>query len=196
MPPRRAVPESAEDRALREVEAEDDAILKAQALTAGSPPDMQRQSESDEDTAWEYEDRTVDYDQMAPALTTQGLPQEVVQRLLITRLRPEWAPLYVQPTQSAEMADMLLRAAQYPFRLSFLEDFDDYDEMVQKAESMDRRAQKRHTQRQEQAAQMDVMHAAPDAGRSVAHIAPQQRVQVSPSGTAAPAFDVSPTEGG
>lgn len=141
--PRRVVNESAEDRAVREVDAEDGAAIDSLALQAGPPADSNRMSLADEDAAWEKMDPQVDHEQMATALLTQGLPPEQAQQLLAVKLHPEWLPLYLQPTQDAEQADMLVKLARHPFRLSLLEGIDDPDERVRKAESLDRRYQKK-----------------------------------------------------
>lgn len=145
-------PSSFEDRLLDELEPLTENALKRLADEQGPPPDSQKLTEADEDEAWETPDPNVEYESFAQQLMTQGLPPEVVQNLLLVKLRPEWAPLYSRPTQSAELAHMLARLAERPFRLSILEDIDDPDEMVAKAEQMDRRFQKRMTAAQEQAA--------------------------------------------
>lgn len=151
--PARQASESIEDRVTREILEEDDENVNSIAAQAGPPPDSNKLSESDEDEAWEFEDRQVDHDAMAAQLMTQGIPEDVVQKLMIAKLRPDWAPLYQQPTKDAERADMLVKLAKRPFRLSILEDIDDPDERARKAESLDRRYQKRLTALQEQAAQ-------------------------------------------
>jgi hypothetical protein len=143
-------PESFEDGLLGALEQETEDMLDRLAREQGPPPDADKLSEADEDDAWETDDPSVDYETMAQQLTSQGLPPEVVNGLLVVKLHPEWAPLYQRPTQSAEMAHMLTQLARWPFRLSLIEDIDDPDEQVKKAESLDRRYQKRMTQRQEQ----------------------------------------------
>lgn len=154
--PRQAATESAEDRVLREMEHEDTAALEKLAAQAGPPADAHRLSERDEDDAWETTDPQVDEEKFGKMLTTQGIPPDQAQRLLITKLRPDWAPLYSQPTQDLEMAHMLTRVAQYPFRPSVLEGIDDPEQQVRKAETIDRRFQKRVTQRLDAAAQVIV----------------------------------------
>ena len=62
----------------------------------------------------------------------------------------ERLPLYTQPTQDAELADQYTKLAKWPFRLSILEGIDDPDEQVRKAESLDRRYQKRMAQHLDQ----------------------------------------------
>ena len=135
--------------------AEDEATLRALAEQSGPPPDAKRLSESDEDDAWATVDPQVDAETMARQLMTQGLPPDAVQKLMVTKIRPDLAPLLTQPTQDAEMADQLVRIAQYPFRLSLLEDFIDPEEMTRHAERLDRRFQKRMTAAQESLAQPD-----------------------------------------
>lgn len=148
MPGRRPA-ESPEERALREIEQEDDSALDAIAREAGPPPDSDKLSEADEDLAWETVDSSVDYETMAQQLMTQGLRPEEMQRLLVLKLHPKWAPLYSRPTQDAEMAHQLARLAELPFRLSVLDGIDDPDEMVAKAESLDRRYQRRMTRQRD-----------------------------------------------
>ena len=143
---RRPAPESAEDRAIREVDAEDTAIIDRLALAAGPPADSSRLSEAEEDEVWATTDPLVDADPdaFATQLMTTGIPQEMLPQLRILKENQDWAQLYAQPTQSAEMADYLTRLAQYPHRATVLLDIDDPEEQVRKAEALDRRFQRRH----------------------------------------------------
>ena len=148
---RRPAPESAEDRAIREVDAEDTAIIDRLALAAGPPADSSRLSEAEEDEVWATTDPLVDADPdaFATQLMTTGVPQEMLPQLRILKENQDWAQLYAQPTQSAEMADMLTRLAQYPHRATVLLDIDDPEEQVRKAEALDRRFQKRFEPQQQ-----------------------------------------------
>lgn len=140
--PRRTEPESAESRAVREVYEEDERALAVLASQASAPPDSERLSEADEDEAWGLSDPSVDPEGLAQQLTTTGLGPDA-QRLLIVRLRPDWAQLFSQPTPDPERARMLAQLARYPYRLSLLEASSDPDEQVSKAERLDRRFQQR-----------------------------------------------------
>lgn len=143
--PRRPVQESAEDRALREIEAEDDDAVQRIALEAGPPADASRLSDADLDALWAVTDPLVDDpDAFASALMTSGIEPDLLGQLLVVREYPEWQPLYAQPTQDAEMADMLARLAQFPYRWALLLDIDDPEEQVRIAERLDRRFQKQH----------------------------------------------------
>ncbi len=142
---RRAVPESAEDKALREIEAEDDDAIKRIALESGPPADSARLSDADMDALWAVTDPLVDDpDALASALMTTGVQPDMLGQLVVVREYPEWEQLYAQPTQDAEMADMLSRLAQFPYRWALLMDLDDPDEQVRIAERLDRRFQKQH----------------------------------------------------
>ena len=143
--PRRAVQESAEDRALREIEAEDDDAIKRLALEAGPPADSARLSDADLDALWAVTDPLVDDpDSFATALMTTGIQPDMLGQLLVVQEYPEWQALYAQPTQDAEMADMLARLAQFPYRWALLMDLDDPEEQVRIAERLDRRYQRQH----------------------------------------------------
>lgn len=146
--PRRTAPETAEDRAIREVSDEDENAMRTLALEAGPPPDSSRLSEADEDAAWEQMDPNVDHEQLATMLMTQGLPPELAQQLLIVKLRrdEDWMGALTKPTQDAELANQLAKLARYPFRLSVIDGYDDPDEQVRKANAVDRRYQKRMAQ--------------------------------------------------
>lgn len=148
---RRPTAETAEDKALREVDTEDTAALEKLAREAGPPADADRLSERDEDDIWEIADLNVDRDALAQRLAVEGLPPEEIKALLVVKLRPEWGQVFARPTQSMELADQYARMAQFPYRWSLLEDVDDPDEQVAKAERLDRRYQKRVTAMQEQA---------------------------------------------
>ena len=142
---RRAAQESAEDRAIREIEAEDDDAVQRIALEAGPPADASRLSDADLDALWAVTDPLVDDpDAFASALMTSGIEPDLLGQLLVVREYPEWQPLYAQPTQDAEMADMLARLAQFPYRWALLLDIDDPEEQVRIAERLDRRFQKQH----------------------------------------------------
>lgn len=144
--PRQINPESAEDRAVRELDDEDAQTLNTLSAQAGPPPDAERMSEADEDQAWETMDPSLaDHEQMASMLATQGLPPEIAQKLLITKLRGDdgWMEALTQPTGSLDTANQLIKLAKYPWRLSVLDTYaEDPDEWTRKAESMDRRYQK------------------------------------------------------
>ena len=143
--PRRPVQESAEDRAIREIEAEDDDAVQRIALEAGPPADASRLSDADLDALWAVTDPLVDDpDAFASALMTSGIEPDLLGQLLVVREYPEWQPLYAQPTQDAEMADMLARLAQFPYRWALLLDIDDPEEQVRIAERLDRRFQRQH----------------------------------------------------
>lgn len=157
--PRRAEPDTAETRALNELEAEDDAILTSLARQAGSPGDARRLSEAQEDEAYAYEDRFVaeNHDMLASQLMTEGLPSEVAQQMLVFKLRPDWLEAFAKPTQDAETADQWLKAAKNPFRWNLLEDYDDPDEMVKAADRLESRHQRRQTRLQDDAAAISVL---------------------------------------
>ena len=178
--PRRPVPESAEDRAIREIDAEDEAALTKLALEAGPPPDSEWLSERDLDEVWAIEDRLVsaDPDGFAQALMTTGIDQQTLPRLRVLKEQPEWAPLYGQPTQDAEMADQLTRLAQFPHRWGLLVDIDDPEDQVRLAERLDRRYQRAHAERQAQADMPIVTptpaEMAPSVSRGMPEAVPEQ----------------------
>lgn len=158
--PRQPQPDqTAEDIVMSQLEAEDDDALNALAAQAGPPPDTRRLSESEEDDLYAFEDRLVssDPDAFARQLMTQGIPPEMAQRMPIFKVHPDWLPLYQQPTQDADRADMLTRAAQFPFRWGLFDDVAEPTPRVEKAERLDRRYQRRHTALQEQMSQTIVM---------------------------------------
>lgn len=145
--------EPIEDRVVREISEEDEEAMKSIVADGSRPPDSEHMSEADEDLAWDTRDGQVDYDQIAPMLMTQGLPPEMVQQLLIVKLRgPEWAQALMQPTQDAEQAHYLAHYAQYPFKLGLLDGLDP-DEQVKKSNVLERRRQKRVTSMQQGMAQ-------------------------------------------
>ena len=143
---RRRVPESAESRALRELLAEDEDVLQSLVAEAGPPDDSHRLSEADEDAIYAITDPTIDADPdaFATLLLTTGVPQEQLGTLKILEAMPELAQAYAQPTQDVEMADMLTRLAQYPWRASLVAGYADPEEQVRKVDALDRRFQKRH----------------------------------------------------
>lgn len=153
--PRTPLPQSAEDQVMDQLQAEDDAALEALAAQAGPPPDTKRLSESEEDDLYAFEDRLVgsDPDGFAQRLATEGIPPEIMQRMPIFKVRPDWLPLYQQPTQDLEVAQQRMKAARWPFRWGLFDDVPEPTARAEKAERLDRRFQKRHTAMQEQLAQ-------------------------------------------
>lgn len=141
---RRPQRESAEDRAIRELDAEDEDTLRRLAFESGPPPDSEQLSPADEDAAWEITDPAVDSEQFPTMLMTSGLPPEMLQSLRVLKVHPEWAELYGKPTQDAEKADLLTRLAEFPWRWSLLLGTADPDEQVRKAETLAARYQKKH----------------------------------------------------
>lgn len=126
--------------------AEDEDVLQRLVAEAGPPDDSHRLSEADEDAIYAITDPTIDADPdaFATLLLTTGVPQEQLGTLKILEAMPELAQAYAQPTQDAEMADMLTRLAQYPWRASLVAGYADPEEQVRKADALDRRFQKRH----------------------------------------------------
>lgn len=153
----RVPPKTAEDQALDELDHESQQDIERLAMEAGPPPDAHRLSPADEVQAWTTTDPQVDHEEMAKQLVTQGIDPQLAQNLLIVKLHPdnaqEWIQAYTTPTNDAEHANTLATLALYPFSLSLIEDMDDPEAMVRKAETLDRRAQKHHTTLQEQIAQ-------------------------------------------
>lgn len=145
---RRRIPESAESRALRELLAEDEDVLKRLVAEAGPPDDSHRLSEADEDAIYAVTDAMVDADPdaFATLLLTSGVPQEQLGALKILEAMPELAQAYAQPTQDAELADILTRLAQYPYRAMLVAGYPDPEEQVRKAETLNRRYQQKHAQ--------------------------------------------------
>lgn len=147
--PRRAVPENAETKALREVDAEDTAAITRLALEAGPPADSEKMSEADEDRIYAIEDRVVsaDPDGFAQRLMTMGIDQQTLSTLRVLKEHPEWAPTYGAPTQDAEIADQWTRMAQFPFRWLLFKDIPEFTEQCRKAEQLNRRYQKAHAEK-------------------------------------------------
>lgn len=139
---------------MQQLEDEDAATIDALAAKAGPPPDTQRLSESEEDDFYAFEDRFVvsNQERLSLQLMTEGLPPEILSQLVIVKVRPDWAPLYEQPTQDAVRADMLIRAARFPLRWGLFDDVIEPKARVEKDERLHRRFQQRHTALQEQMA--------------------------------------------
>lgn len=148
--PRTKPPESAEDIAIRQIDDEDTAAIERIAREMGPPPDTQRLSEREEVDLWEWKDPAVDYQALATALPVTGLPPEQAQAFVLFRERPDLLELYAQPTQSFEVADMLARLAETPWRLALLDGISDPDELTEKAERLERLAQKRRAEQDAQ----------------------------------------------
>lgn len=152
-------PMSAEDMVVEQLDAEDEAVLNGLARQSGAPPDSMKLSEADEDETWALEDPNVDSDALAQRLMTEGLGQDEIGMLQVVKLRPDWAPLFAQPTQSAVLADQYAKLARWPYRWSLLEDIDDPEEQVKKAEQLNRRYQRRVVGLMQQAVDLSSMKA-------------------------------------
>jgi hypothetical protein len=136
--PGRKPPESAEDIALRQIDEEDTAALERIAREMGPPPDSQRLSEREEVELWGQRDPSVDYLDLATRLLAEGIPPEEAARFLVLEEIPELVPLFAQPTQSFETADMLARLAEYPYRAALLSGIDSPREKVEKSNRLHR----------------------------------------------------------
>lgn len=141
MPSREVAQKSFEGRVTEEFAADLQAVEDRLVADAGPPPDTKRMSEADEDRLWALRDKNVDNETLAQQLMTTGVPQEMLGSLVIVQEFPEWAPIFGQPTQSAETADQLARMAEFPYRWQLLADLEPA-EMVKKADRLDERYQK------------------------------------------------------
>lgn len=133
---------TAEDRAIQEIEAEDEAALAQVAAEMGPPPESGRLSAREQVELWGQTDPSVDYETLRQRLVMEGLPPEEAQTLAIAQEYPDIVPLLAQPTGDLEMADMLASLAERPYRLAILEGIDDPEEQVKTAERLDREWQK------------------------------------------------------
>ena len=157
--PAQQPPDSAETRALKEILQEDDAALKRIVAESGPPPDSTALSEPELDQVWALPDPNVhrDPEGFARLLMTTGIDQQTLARLSVIKEHPEWAPLYAQPTQDAEMADQLMRLARFPYRAALLAGIGDVEEQVRFAEQRDRRYQKAQEMRPGGQAYLDML---------------------------------------
>jgi len=201
--PRKPATESAEDIAVREIDHEDTAAIDDLARQAGPPPDSEQLSDAEADSIWAITDPAVDAnpDAFAQKLMTTGLSQQELPTLRVLKMHPEWAPLYGQPTQSAELADQYTRMARWPARWMVLQGIDDPDEQAREAERRDRRYQKAHAERMVQAEQPigvwkpdgnEGMTNTFSASQDVQAVVPAQQQMQPPAPNQGPAQPVSP----
>lgn len=148
--PRQQQPDSAESIALNQILDEDDAALKRVSEQMGPPHGSVKQSQADEVKRWGQLDPRVDRDLMPQQLMATGLPPEQAKELAILQEYPDLLPLYTQPIGDPQMADLLTRFAEMPYRWSLLEGIDDPEERAAKAESLDRAHEKALAARMQQ----------------------------------------------
>jgi len=137
-----------EELAKRELDEELQQAIAEIVAELGPAVGSVKASPKDELRLWGIRDEKVDPDAMLQRLLREGYPPELLdpeneQALMVVQENPELAPYYAEPTQDQELADALVRLAEWPFRLGILRDLeDDPEEQVKKAESLDAAWQK------------------------------------------------------
>lgn len=180
---RQPAPQTAEDMAIQAVDREDTAALDSLARSAGPPADSESLSDADLDRLWALTDRTVDNDPdaFATKLMTTGLSQQELPMLKVLKEHPDWAPLYGQPTQDAELADQYTQMARYPYRWMILEGIDDPDEQVRVSDRLDRRYQKAHAEKIAQADTIDAFRSMDEPAAAPAQPAAPMPMPIDPA---------------
>jgi hypothetical protein len=101
---------------------------------------------------------------------TTGVAPEVVQNLAIAKTRPEWAELYLQPTEDSEMAAQLAALALHPFRASLALDWSpEPEEQVRRSDHIHALWEK------QQAAQEAELYGTPETPPAAPQSAPPQQ---------------------
>src|SRR6478672_1918579 len=103
------------------IESVADAIMQAgdsAAADHGPPPESSAPSERRKVQLWGQRDPNVDVPSLTQQLQTTGVPQDQLKLLHIATVRPDLAPLYGQPIPDPQVADVLARLAEYPFRVT------------------------------------------------------------------------------
>ncbi len=105
----------------------------------GDPPGADRLGDAEAVRLYGRTDPKVDHDRLLADLMTTGVDPETVAGLAIAQTRPEWAPLYTQPTQDSELARQLAVMALHPFRPGLVLDYSpEPEEQVKRAEHLHR----------------------------------------------------------
>jgi len=125
-----------------EINAEIERAVASLAAELGPAPGAATVSDAKRLQLWTQQDPTVDYDSLVQQLQTQGLPPELLdpeseQALAIVKAHPEMAQLYQAPV-APDVAATLAVLAEYPFRLSLLQPYeDDPAQLVKEANRLD-----------------------------------------------------------
>lgn len=141
----------------------------ADAIAAehGAPPDMDAPSEREKVRLWGRSDPAVDYDALVEALTTTGVPPEMMATMQVSRYaksHPELVQAYAQPVQDRALAERLAAIAEYPFKLALYDQLDPRNR-VKEAERLDRElAKQRGTTRTETEAPVQASASAETGG--------------------------------
>lgn len=130
------------ERAQIEVSDEIDKAVAVIVADLGAAPGASHVSDKDKVRLWGQTDPKVNFDQIKAALMQGGLPPEMLdehsdQALAVVKANPEIAQMYGQQLDD-RMATIMATIAEYPLRLSILEQYeDDPDAAVAEAERID-----------------------------------------------------------
>jgi hypothetical protein len=143
MPPRRSRSMTPEDRAIENFNKSFDALTKRSAASLGQPPGTRPVGDAELVRQWGIMDNKVDRTALAQQLMAGGLPPELLDpnnpnSLEIVKAAPDLAPLYGQPVQDPELADILAGLAEHPFKYGILAALDDPEDQVKEAERLNR----------------------------------------------------------
>jgi hypothetical protein len=123
MPPRKQQLASFEEQVSASFLEDMEKVAARIASEDGDPPGADRLGDAEAVRLWGQTDPNVDHDRLLSDLMTTGVAPEVVQNLAIAKTRPEWAELYMQPTEDSEMAATLAALALHPFRAGLVFDY-------------------------------------------------------------------------
>lgn len=91
------------------------------AADHGPPPDTSAPSERRKVQLWGQSDPNVDVPTLTEQLQTTGVPPDQLKMLQIATVRPDLAPLYGQPIPDPQVAEVLAKLAEYPFRVTIFD---------------------------------------------------------------------------
>lgn len=143
--PKRRARLGVDEMAQVEFDREFEAVFETLAAEQGKPPGAKPVSDAKKLALWGQRDPNVDPDALAQMLMTTGVPPEIAAELALLQEHADNEELmmaYATPTDDPEMADMLARMAEMPFRTGFLLDITDPEERVKEAERLDARWQR------------------------------------------------------
>jgi hypothetical protein len=142
-----------EDRAIENFNKSFDALTKRSAISLGQPAGTRPVGDAELVRQWGIMDNKVDRTALAQQLMAGGLPPELLDpnsphKLEIVKAAPDLAPLYGQPVQDPEVADILAGLAEHPFRHGILAAIDDPEDQVKETARLNRLWEKQMAERQ------------------------------------------------
>ncbi len=140
---------TAESQALQNFNDHFDQATERTAASMGRPLGAKDVGDAEKVRLWGASDPKVDPAQIVAQLLTTGVDPSLLdpnnlQALAVAKAAPDLAPLYGQPTEDDELAQILAAFAAHPFRHALLAGLIDPEDRVKESDRLQRAWEKQH----------------------------------------------------